>query len=234
MAGGIAQQGYQCGMLWGAALGAGAESYRRYKGIEIAIGMAIKATQAVFDSFVKGAKSPDCEEITKTDWSKRFGIIKYLISGKMVTCFRLASNWAPDALQVVDTSFSIGQTFLPDQPISCASEVIKRMGGSDEEAVMVAGFAGGYGLSGNACGALSAAIWFNTLDRVRQKKFKYSLSDPEVEKIMNAFFIESDYKIECSEICGRKFGSIMEHSEFIYNGGCKKLIDKLAEFTYKA
>ena len=33
------------------------------------------------------------------------------------------------------------------------------MGGSADEAVMVAGFGGGMGLSGNACGALAAAVW---------------------------------------------------------------------------
>ena len=30
LAGGIATQGYQCGMLWGAALAAGAQAYRLY------------------------------------------------------------------------------------------------------------------------------------------------------------------------------------------------------------
>ena len=29
LAGGLAQEGYQCGMLWGSTLGAGAESFRR-------------------------------------------------------------------------------------------------------------------------------------------------------------------------------------------------------------
>jgi len=42
--------------------------------------------------------------------------------------------------------------------MSCASEVVRRMGGRDEERVMVSGFAGGLGLSGNGRGALSAAI----------------------------------------------------------------------------
>ena len=59
-------------------------------------------------------------------------------------------------------------TDLPNVPISCASEVAKRMGASDEEMVMVAGFAGGIGLSGNACGALAAAVWMNTLRLVQK------------------------------------------------------------------
>ena len=47
--------------------------------------------------------------------------------------------------------------------MSCASEVVKKMGTSNEEIVMVAGFAGGLGLSGSACGVLSAVISIKTL-----------------------------------------------------------------------
>ena len=54
-------------------------------------------------------------------------------------------------------------TKLIGQPVSCSCEVARKMGASDEEMVMVAGFAGGLGLSGNGCGALSAAIYLDTL-----------------------------------------------------------------------
>lgn len=71
LAGGIVQSGYQCGMLWGASLAVGAESYRRFDDKSIATGMAIKATQNVLDSFIQTANSPDCGEITNTDWKKK-------------------------------------------------------------------------------------------------------------------------------------------------------------------
>ena len=103
------------------------------------------------------------------------------------------------------------------------------MGGSEEEMVMVAGFAGGYGLSGNACGALGAAIWMKTLSRVREQNYKYSLSDPKLVKIMETFFDETGYKMECWKICGQKFKAINEHTEFIKSGGCGKLINSLAQ-----
>jgi hypothetical protein len=48
------------------------------------------------------------------------------------------------------------------------------MGASDEEMVLVAGFAGGMGLSDNACGALGAAIWMNTLAWNREAGYKKS------------------------------------------------------------
>ncbi|OFX87987.1 MAG: hypothetical protein A2W99_11505 [Bacteroidetes bacterium GWF2_33_16] len=232
LAGGIVQMGYQCGMLWGAAMGVGAEAYRRFDKRDKAIGMSIVATQHILKSFKDFAKSDNCSEITDTDWSKNFSILKYMIRGKMVTCFRLAGNWAPHAIQAANDGLDSDQSGLPEQPISCASEVVKRLGGSDEEMAMVAGFAGGYGLSGNACGALSAAIWMNTLARVRNNSYKYSLSDTEFEKILKSFYEVTDYTMECSDICGQHFNSVTEHSEFVKKGGCSRLLDALTKSVY--
>ena len=55
-----------------------------------------------------------------------------------------------------------------------------------------------------------------------------AVKDPETEKLLNTFFTETDYEMECSKICGKRFKSIDEHTEFIKEGGCKKLIDVLA------
>ncbi|KAB2870612.1 MAG: hypothetical protein F9K37_05460 [Bacteroidales bacterium] len=227
LAGGILQSGYQCGMLWGASLAVGAESYRRFNNQSVATGMAIKATQNVLDSFIQAANSPDCGEITNTDWKRKYSILKFLVTGKMVTCFKLAGKWAPDAVQAANDGLSQSVADLPATSLSCASEVVKRMGGTDEEMVIVAGLAGGIGLSGNACGALGAAIWMNSLQRVKNGTFKSSLTDSESEKILNAFLEVSNYEMECSKICGKQFESVEEHSEYIMSGGCQKLIETL-------
>lgn len=145
----------------------------------------------------------------------------------MVTCFKLAGKWAPDAVQVANDGLSQSVADLPTTSLSCASEVVKRMGGTNEEIVMVAGLAGGIGLSGNACGALGAAIWMNTLKRIRNNPYKSSLTDPESEKIINAFLEVTNYEMECQKICGKKFNSVEEHSVFIRNGGCQKIIGML-------
>jgi hypothetical protein len=227
LAGGLAQEGYQCGMLWGAALGVGAESFRRFGVNGRAIAQAITATQYILESFINRAKSANCSIITDCDLNSKFGLAKFLISGKPLTCFRLADSWAPDAIQSSKLGLSVELPDLPQNPISCASEVIRMMGGSNEEIVMAAGFAGGFGLSGNACGALGAAIWMKTLARVRQKKYNYSLADPEIERIKEIFFEATDYKIECWKICGQRFNSIDEHTEFIKNGGCSRVLNLL-------
>ena len=228
LAGGIIQQGYQCGMLWGASMAVGAESFRRCADCGKAIALAITVTQRFMESFLKRAKSIDCYDITKTDWLSKLSMAKYFVTGKFISCFNLVDNWVPEAIQSANEGFSSEQTDLPQKAISCASEVAKIMGATDEEMVMVAGFAGGLGLSGNACGALSAAIWMNTLARVREQNYKYSLSDPIMENILNTFYEETDFEMECNKICGQRFNTITNHTEFIKNGGCDKLIDVLA------
>jgi hypothetical protein len=50
-AGGIAQYGYQCGMLWGATLAAGAQAYRLYGAGPQAETQAIIAAQRLVESF---------------------------------------------------------------------------------------------------------------------------------------------------------------------------------------
>lgn len=229
LAGGLAQEGYQCGMLWGSALGVGAESFRRHEDIGQAIAQAITATQFILESFINRAKSANCSIITNCDFNSKYGLAKYLISGKPIRCFKLADKWVPEAIQSSKIGLSNQLSDLPQIPISCASEVVRIMGGSNEEIVMVAGFAGGLGLSGNACGALSAAIWMKTLLRVKKHNYKYALTDPDLEKIKEIFFEETDYKMECWKICGQRFKTINEHTEFIKNGGCNRLINLLSQ-----
>ena len=101
LAGGIMTQGYQCGMLWGASLAVGTESYRRYTDQNKAIALAIKTTQYIMDSFVNRTKSADCLDITDCNWSSKTSIAKYFVSGKVVSCFKLPERWAPDLPEVL-------------------------------------------------------------------------------------------------------------------------------------
>ncbi len=227
MAGGILQQGYQCWMLWGAYMVLGADSLRRSENLNHAIGLAIKSTQYVMDSFKKRAKSIECADITNTDFSNKWSFAKYMLSGKFYGCFKLAGRWAPEAIKAAHEGLS-QKVEYKTPPLSCASEVVKKMGGTKEEMAMVAGFAGGMGLSGDACGALVASIWKTKLDAVREGNIKTTISDPVSQQVVDAFYKETDYEIECSAICGKRFTNIDEHTEFIKSGGCSKLIQVLS------
>lgn len=233
LAGGIIGEGYQCGMLWGSALAVGAESFRRNESRDHAIGMAIIATQRLEESFSNRAKSVNCSDITSCDWSSKLGISKYFLSGRFISCIRLADKWAPEAIKSATEGLSHEnvqqQTVFFQPPISCASLVAKKMGASDEEMVTVAGFAGGLGLSGNACGALGAAIWMNSLAWCKEQAEKSSFKNPSAVSTLKVFYDETDNEILCHKISGQCFKTLDDHTEYIKNGGCDKLINVLAQ-----
>jgi len=233
LAGGL-MLGHQCGMLWGSALAVGAESFRRNADRGEAIASAVTATQQIVESFSDRAGSVNCRDITGSDISKKSGMVKLmlkiLVHGglKNSPCFKLADKWAPESIQSAITGLSL-KPVTPQQPVSCASEVVCKMGGSDEEMVMVAGFAGGIGLKGHACGALGAAIWMKTLawckEHPGESAFKYGASI--APKIMETFYSATGSEILCQRITGQSFSTLVDHTEHIRKGGCDKVIDAL-------
>ncbi|MBU0519595.1 C-GCAxxG-C-C family protein [bacterium] len=234
LAGGLMNTQNQCGMLWGSTLAVGAESFRRHKKHDQALAMAITGSQHIVESFSRRAKSVNCRNIIGLDFSNRYDIVEFALKSlpggyKNMICMNLAEKWAPEAIQSAKEGLSDKQTDLPQLPASCASECAKKMGASDEEMVMVAGFAGGIGLSGNACGALGSAIWMNTLAWCRKNPGKSGYSNPNAKEILKAFFDATDHEILCHLICGQRFETIADHTEFIKNGGCDKLMDVLAQ-----
>jgi len=233
LAGGILQQGYQCGMLWGASMAVGAEALRQNANPDRATGITILATQHVMNSFENRTKSIACEDVTNCDFQNKRSFAKYMLTGKFVNCFILAGKWAPEALHAAREGLSGEHADLPEEALSCASETIRQMGGSKEEMAMVAGFAGGLGLSGSGCGALAAAIWKNALTHNRKETGKSANYDPDKDLTLKAFYEETDYEMQCDKICGQRFETLKEHTEFVKKGGCKKLIKVLAD-TAKA
>ena len=117
---------------------------------------------------------------------------------------------------------------LSGECLSCASEVARRMGATEKEAQMVAGFAGGIGLSGKACGALGAAIWMKNINMLKENKAMSYSSSPEGTAIIERFYQETDFEIRCEKISGRVFKDTEDHTEYIKNGGCGKLLEVLA------
>jgi len=228
LAGGILQQGYQCGMLWGASLAVGAEALRRYRDPGKAAGVAILATRHLMQSFEDRTGSIECEDITHTDFQNRRSFARFMLSGKFISCFKLAGNWAPEALDAAEEGLAGGPEELPDQSLSCASEVVRKMGAGEERVHMAAGFAGGLGLSGSGCGALAAAIWMNALMNNSAGTGKSASYDPAADPVLKVFYEETDYVMECKLICGRTFNNLQEHTDFLNEGGCKKLIDVLS------
>jgi len=234
LAGGIMNQGFQCGMLWGAALAVGAEAYRKHQDPNKAIATAVTATQQIVDSFEERSSTADCKEIIGYDLTSFMGVTKFMLKIAFQGmdnshCFTMAEQWAPEAVAAATKGLSQPVSF-PQEPLSCASEVVRQMGGSAEEMVMVAGFAGGLGLSGNACGALSAALWKKMLDWCRANPGKNPpyFNNKTAKKMLKAFKAATADTMLCSEICGQEFKNLGSHTAYVNNDGCKAILDVLA------
>jgi hypothetical protein len=231
LAGGIAIQGYQCGMLWGAALAAGAQAYRLLgQGPQAETGAMI-AAQRIVESFrVRTKNEINCLEITEMNFQETnqvLPILKFLVKGGPIGCFRMAAGYAPEAFSAINSAFSEKHIEAPSPPVSCTAMLAQKMGVSDMHTVMAAGLAGGIGLSGGACGALGAAIWITGMNR-SDVPVGLNFTDSWVGDTIEKFLESSDYEFECSEIVGRKFENISDHAEYLSNGGCSKIIEGLA------
>ncbi len=224
LAGGIMQYGYQCGMIWGAALAAGAEAHKRFGAGPKAEAAAIVASRKVVESFRALAKHINCLEITDIDRSATaWKMIKFfLIKGGTIHCFRMASKFSPTAYRAIEAGLAEAPDDAPAPPVSCAAEVARKMGASDLQVTMAAGFAGGIGLCGGACGALGAAIWMISL-----KDGKADFKNPRAQQAIERFLKSADHEFECAKIVGRNFESVADHSDYIRGGGCAAIIGAL-------
>jgi hypothetical protein len=228
-AGGIMQHGYQCGMIWGAVLSAGAEIFRQLGNGHNAEAMSVIVAQKLVNSFNNQNGNINCMEITDLDKSSTTMqmITYFLLKGGTIGCMRMAAKYAPVAFDVINTTLSEKHDDIPPAPVSCAAILAQKMGASNMQTVMAAGLAGGIGLCGGACGALGAAIWIHGMRRISEGA-KIDYKSPETAKIIEKFLKSSDYRFECSEITGRKFENVADHAAFLSKGGCKEILDELA------
>jgi hypothetical protein len=229
LAGGILQHGYQCGMIWGSTLAAGAEAYRLFGAGPEAETRAIVAARRLFDAFQALNHHTDCFDLTTLDnhSSTLKMITVFLIKGQTIGCLRMAARYAPVALREINAAMSEPTVEAPPAPASCAAMLARRMGACDRDAVMAAGLAGGIGLSGGACGALGAAIWIdgmNTLEEGGKVSYKSSSALDAIGRFLKC----TGYEFECTKIAGRTFESIGDHAGYLRDGGCAKILDVLA------
>jgi len=236
LAGGMANHGYQCGMPWGAALFTGAQAYRMHGPGPQAEASAMMATQRVVESFRGFTKNKiNCRDITGLDLTGKIRIsrqsLKFLVRGGPVYCVRLLVKYSRAIYSGIQTSPPEIQNASPSPPLSCAALLAQKVGVSDMHTVMAAGFAGGIGLSGGGCGALGATIWIigmNTHEEQPDKK----VGNAKINDTIIKFMKNTESKLECSEIIGRKFESINDHAAYLRDGGCAEIIELLAAETH--
>lgn len=232
-AGGVANMGYQCGMLWGAALAAGAQAYRLHGPGAKAESEAVLASQNLVKTFRAQAKNEiNCTEISHLNLQDDVeikAILKFFLKGGPIGCFRMAARYAKAAYTEIETSLPVENIEAPASPVSCASLLAEKLETSEMHTTMVAGFAGGIGLSGGACGVLGAAIWLKALNGSEGLQLDgLSYSGTWVNDMIEKYLESSDYEFECSEIVGREFENLGDHAEHIASGGCSKIIEAMA------
>jgi hypothetical protein len=224
LAGGIARNGYQCGMVWGSTLAAGAEAHRRFGAGARAETVAIAAANRIVNSFRAQNGAVDCFDLTGTDFKSKTQTWRYLLTGKAVGCFRMAARYAPVAKAEIDAALSLDAIDTPEPPVSCAALAARRLGANAEHATMAAGLAGGIGLCGGACGALGAAVWIGSMGAGRDYKALDATAVPAIARFLAA----TDGRFECAEIVGRRFESVADHAAFVRDGGCTRVVEALA------
>lgn len=229
-AGGIMQHGYQCGMIWGATLAAGAQAYRLFGPGPQAETKAIIAAQRLVASFDALNSNINCLEITEIDKSSTNWdmVVYFLLKGGSIGCFRRAARYAPKAFEEINTTLSATDIQAPVPPLSCAAMLAQKMGVSGLRATTVSGLAGGIGLCGGACGALGAAIWFFGLNQLESGAEKLDYKDQRAFELIERFLKCTNYVFECSEIVGRKFESVDDHAAHLRDGGCSQIIEVLS------
>ncbi len=229
LAGGIVQHGYQCGMIWGSALAAGAEAHRRFGAGPRAEATAILAARRIVDSFRAQNRATDCFELTGMDESSSWLKMTtyFFLKGGTIGCFRMAARYAPLAHREIEAALSQEPAEALLAPVSCSAAVARTMGASDRHAVMAAGLAGGIGLCGGACGALGAAIWMAGL-KALEAGGTVGYAPESAHATIERFVKCTGYEFECAAIVGRKFEGVADHARHVAGGGCAKIIDALA------
>jgi hypothetical protein len=232
LAGGL-MQGYQCGQLWGAALAAGAQAYRLFGPGPQAEAAAVIASQRIVESFWNRNKEINCLELTGIDLKNAQAqalrtFMKMFVEGKAIRCFSMSARCAQVSFREINTALSEKPIEAPSAPVSCSAILAQKMGLSDMQTVMAAGFAGGIGLSGGACGALGTAIWVIGMNNIKDQVENVGFKIPGVSDLIDRFVESSDYKFECAKIVGRKFENVNDHASYLRGGGCSSIIEALA------
>lgn len=231
LAGGIMQHGFQCGMIWGATLAAGAQAHRLFGKSSKAEILSILAAKRLVDSFRVYHNTTDCFDITRIN---RFSstmqkVTHFLIKGGSIDCIHMAARYAPVAHREINAAFSADLIGAPPVLVSCSALLAQKMGASDMHTVMAAGLAGGIGLSGGACGALGAAIWLIGLNILKEGADKLDYFNlPRALDAIDSFTECTGHEFECSKIVGRQFENIDDHAEHLRTGGCSTIIEALA------
>jgi hypothetical protein len=229
LAGGLAQLGYQCGQVWGAALAAGARAVELFGAGPAGQAAALHVSAQLIQQFRGRYSHVNCSELIGMEFKSvdARSLAKFVVRGGPVRCFSMTAGFAKVTRAEIDAALAEEMPPAPALPVSCSSLLAQKRGASERHATLLAGFAGGVGLSGEGCGALGAALWLAALDEVTATG-KVDLADPRHMSVVERFLTAIDGDFECASIVGRQFAGVSDHAAYVASGGCARIIDALA------
>lgn len=242
LSGGMMHQGNACGLLSGAVLSAGLQAARRFDDDATRSAATLHAAVRLAEAYPEISGAINCREITGQSVITLREKAQYMREGKARQCGRLLMNWANRTDALIDEALTEFEGCDPSPSCAnCAVETLKRLASDDELArsgsTYVAGLAGGVGLLGRSCAALTVGILALTLRHYAARRFQRR--DSRVLGTLHELGLArfrkrparllEEFKLEigsdlCSEIVGRPFTSPNDHASFIAEGGCRDVI----------
>lgn len=243
LSGGMMHEGNACGLLSGAVLSAGLQAARRFEDDATRSAATLHAAVRLADAYPETSGALDCREITGQSLITLREKAQYLREGKGRQCGRLLMKWANRSDVIIDEALTEFEGHDPSATCTnCAVETFKRIASDDElarsGATYVAGLAGGVGLLGRSCAALTVGIIVLTL------RYYSALRSHQRDSQLLGLFHEAgfgrfrkrptalfqEFKREhgsdlCRDIVGREFTSPEDHASFVASGGCRDVID---------
>lgn len=242
LSGGMMHQGNACGLLSGAILSAGLQAARRFDDDATRTAATLNAAVRLAEAYPEVSGAVNCREITGQSVITLKEKARYLREGKARQCGRLLMKWASQADLFINdtlTEFEMGEP----KPgcANCATETYERIASEDELAqtgsTYVAGLAGGVGLLGRNCAALTVGILVLTWRdynarrfRGRDSRFLGSLHElglarfrKRPARLLEEFRREFGSDL-CVDIVGRTFVSPNDYTTYISEGKCREVV----------
>ncbi len=207
-------------IIWTTILAAGNLAYNQDIEREYKTSLALQASKEIADAFANAKANDQIAQSAKTIKRKRW----FRRNTPFVNFEKIYDDWLPIAKRSMTLSFSYEKEELPKQCTSCAYELIKKMGGTEEEAIIASGLSGGIGLGGGLCGAFVAKAWYEAIKYLGQNPNENHYPHKRQKLLFKNFKKLTNGQYLCPDLSGKKFHNVEHHSDFIIEGGCNKLI----------
>ncbi|MDP6346526.1 MAG: C-GCAxxG-C-C family protein [Alphaproteobacteria bacterium] len=250
--GGFMHQGQACGHLWGAALAAGIRAAETSRDEHIRSAATLHAAIRLAERFSDDGWAFSCRENIGADLTSLNGRLRYLRSDKPRACGRKALAWASDADAAIDAALAEFDPDAVDKPCAnCAVECLRGIAAPAEvpadDRCVVAGLAGGLGLTGNVCAAISVGVFALSLrhyadrgNRPRDGMLRAAIQELDLidlglrrrpRRLLGDFAARFG-GLRCVDIVGRRFDGIDDHTRHVADGGCQEVIGFVADWFH--